>query len=410
MTEPPRSAVRGRRVLLGVTAGIAAYKAAELARLLIKAGAEVRVVMTPSAARFVAPLTFQALTGEMVRTALFDEAHEAAMGHIELARWADVVLVAPASADFLARCAAGMADDLLTTLCLASDAPLLVAPAMNRTMWAHPATVDNVALLRRRGVVVLPPASGEQACGEVGPGRLPEPPELLAVLAGRLGGGRLGGLRAVVTAGPTREPLDPVRFLGNRSSGRMGYAVARALAAAGAEVELVSGPVALDPPAGVRRRNVESAQEMRRAVFEVLPGADLFVATAAVADYRPAEPAPGKIKKQAERLTVELVRNPDILAEVAAQEPRPFIVGFAAETDDLAFHAEHKRRAKGLDMIAANLVGSGRLGFDTGDNSLLVLWEGGRADLPVQPKTRLAEQLVALIAERLHAPTAAEDS
>jgi phosphopantothenoylcysteine decarboxylase/phosphopantothenate--cysteine ligase len=410
MTEPPRSAVRGRRVLLGVTAGIAAYKAAELARLLIKAGAEVRVVMTPSAARFVAPLTFQALTGEMVRTALFDEAHEAAMGHIELARWADVVLVAPASADFLARCAAGMADDLLTTLCLASDAPLLVAPAMNRTMWAHPATVDNVALLRRRGVVVLPPASGEQACGEVGPGRLPEPPELLAALAGRLGGGRLGGLRAVVTAGPTREPLDPVRFLGNRSSGRMGYAVARALAAAGAEVELVSGPVALDPPAGVRRRSVESAQEMRRAVFEVLPGADLFVATAAVADYRPAEPAPGKIKKQAERLTVELVRNPDILAEVAAQEPRPFIVGFAAETDDLAFHAEHKRRAKGLDMIAANLVGSGRLGFDTGDNSLLVLWEGGRADLPVQPKTRLAEQLVALIAERLHAPTAAEDS
>jgi phosphopantothenoylcysteine decarboxylase/phosphopantothenate--cysteine ligase len=410
MTEPPRSAVRGRRVLLGVTAGIAAYKAAELARLLIKAGAEVRVVMTPSAARFVAPLTFQALTGEMVRTALFDEAHEAAMGHIELARWADVVLVAPASADFLARCAAGMADDLLTTLCLASDAPLLVAPAMNRTMWAHPATVDNVALLRRRGVVVLPPASGEQACGEVGPGRLPEPPELLAALAGRLGGGRLGGLRAVVTAGPTREPLDPVRFLGNRSSGRMGYAVARALAAAGAEVELVSGPVALDPPAGVRRRSVESAQEMRRAVFEVLPGADLFVATAAVADYRPAEPAPGKIKKQAERLTVELVRNPDILAEVAAQEPRPFIVGFAAETDDLAFQAEHKRRAKGLDMIAANLVGSGRLGFDTGDNSLLVLWEGGRADLPVQPKTRLAEQLVALIAERLHAPTAAEDS
>ncbi len=410
MTEPPRSAVRGRRVLLGVTAGIAAYKAAELARLLIKAGAEVRVVMTPSAARFVAPLTFQALTGEMVRTDLFDEAHEAAMGHIELARWADVVLVAPASADFLARCAAGMADDLLTTLCLASDAPLLVAPAMNRTMWAHPATVDNVAVLRRRGVVVLPPASGEQACGEVGPGRLPEPPELLAALAGRLGGGRLGGLRAVVTAGPTREPLDPVRFLGNRSSGRMGYAVARALAAAGAEVDLVSGPVALDPPAGVRRRSVESAQDMRRAVFEVLPGAGLFVATAAVADYRPAQPAPGKIKKQAERLTVELVRNPDILAEVAAQDPRPFTVGFAAETDDLAFHAEHKRQTKGLDMIAANLVGSGRLGFDTGDNALLVLWEGGRADLPVQPKTRLAEQLVALIAERLHAPTAAEDS
>lgn len=397
------ASIQGRRVLLGVTGGIAAYKAAELARLLVQAGAEVRVVMTPAAAQFVSPLTFQAITGQPVRSELFDPAHEAAMGHIELARWAELVLVAPASADFLARYAAGMADDLLATLCLATGAVVAVAPAMNQQMWQHAATVDNLARLTRRGVLVFGPASGAQACGETGPGRLLEPAELLGRALAAFGDGQLQGLRALVTAGPTREAVDPVRYLGNRSSGRMGYAVAAALVRAGAEVVLVSGPTALTAPRGVRRLQVESAREMQAAVMAELAGAGLFVATAAVADYRPAAPAETKLKKSADRLTLELVRNPDILAEVAARPDRPFTVGFAAETEALAEHAEAKRRAKNLDMIAANLVGPGRLGFDTEDNALLVLWPGGCAELPAQSKPALAEQLVHLIAERLHA-------
>jgi phosphopantothenoylcysteine decarboxylase/phosphopantothenate--cysteine ligase len=277
-------------------------------------------------------------------------------------------------------------------------------------MWLHPATVDNLARLRERGVSVVDPAIGAQACGDAGPGRMPEPHELLAMLEGALGAGPLAGVRAVVTAGPTREPLDPVRYLGNRSSGRMGYAVASALAAAGASVDLVSGPVGLGDPPGVRCIRIETAAEMRAAVVEVLDGAALFVGCAAVADYRPVEPAGEKIKKDADRLTVELVKNPDILAEVAAARPRPFTVGFAAETTKLREYAEDKRRAKDLDMIAANLVGPGRLGFDTANNALLVLWEGGGAELPVLPKPVLAERLVSLIIERMHAQTAAEDT
>lgn len=404
------SAVHGKRVLLGVTGGVAAYKAAELARLLGKAGAEVRVVMTPAATEFVSPTTFQALTGRPVRVKLFDPAHEAAMGHIELARWAQLVLVAPASADFLARYAGGMANDLLTTLCLATTAIVAVAPAMNQQMWQHPATASNLGTLAAWGVLVFGPAEGDQACGETGPGRLLEPAQLLELAAAAFPKGRLHGMRAVVTAGPTREALDPVRYVGNRSSGRMGYAVAEALAREGAGVLLVSGPSALAAPVGVERVQVESAREMREAVMAVIAGADLFVATAAVADYRPVMIAASKIKKSAERLTIELVRNPDILAEVAALENRPYTVGFAAETEDLAEHAEAKRRAKGVDMIAANLVGEGQLGFDTEDNALLVLWEGGRAELPPQPKPQLAEELISLIAERLHAPTATEDT
>ncbi|MFM1892741.1 MAG: phosphopantothenoylcysteine decarboxylase/phosphopantothenate-cysteine ligase [Pseudomonadota bacterium] len=404
------SAVHGKRVLLGVTGGVAAYKAAELARLLGKAGAEVRVVMTPAATEFVSPTTFQALTGQPVRVELFDPAHEAAMGHIELARWAQLVLVAPASADFLARYAGGMANDLLTTLCLATTAIVAVAPAMNQQMWQHPATASNLGTLAAWGVLVFGPAEGDQACGETGPGRLLEPAQLLELAAAAFPKGRLHGMRAVVTAGPTREALDPVRYVGNRSSGRMGYAVAEALARDGAGVLLVSGPSALAAPVGVERVQVESAREMREAVMAVIAGADLFVATAAVADYRPVMIAASKIKKSAERLTIELVRNPDILAEVAALENRPYTVGFAAETEDLAEHAEAKRRAKGVDMIAANLVGEGQLGFDTEDNALLVLWEGGRAELPPQPKPQLAEELISLIAERLHAPTATEDT
>jgi len=392
--------------LLGITAGIAAYKAAELARLLVRQGAEVQVVMTRSAAEFIGPMTLQAITGRTVRAALFDPQHEAAMGHIELARWAEVILVAPATADFLARIAAGMAGDLLSTLCLASAAPLLIAPAMNQAMWRHPATRANVDLLCARGVVMLGPDEGEQACGDSGPGRMLEPVAISAALVDRLAGGRLAGRRVVLTAGPTREALDPVRFIGNRSSGKMGFALAAALAAQGAEVVLVAGPVALSAPPGVDRIDVETAEQMRGAVFTSLPGAAIFVACAAVADFRPAAPVQQKIKKTSERLTLELVRNPDILSEVAGLAERPFCVGFAAETNDLESHARAKLRAKGLDMIAANQVSASQ-GFEADDNALLVIWEGGSEVLDRQPKHRLAEQLVNLIADRFDAQTAA---
>ncbi len=397
------------RILLGVTGGIAAYKAAELARLLVRAGAEVQVVMTEAATAFVGELTFQAITGRPVRCELFDAAHEAAMGHIELARWAELILVAPASADFLARLRAGLAGDLLSTLCLVGTVPLAVAPAMNQNMWRHPATAENLEVLRARGVRVWGPAEGEQACGDQGPGRLLEPAELLTRIGGLFGQGALHGRRAVVTAGPTREPLDPVRFLGNRSSGKMGYAVAEALVREGAEVVLVSGPVSLPPPAGVRRVAVETALAMRDAVLAEIAGADLFVACAAVADYRPRTVAEQKLKKNDETLAVELVRNPDILREVAALPDRPFCVGFAAETQRLAEYAEAKRRDKGIDMIAANRVGEGE-GFESDDNALLVLWEDGSLELGRQPKCRLAERLVSVIAERMDAQTATEDS
>jgi phosphopantothenoylcysteine decarboxylase/phosphopantothenate--cysteine ligase len=400
--------LQDKRILLGVSGGIAAYKAAELARALVGAGAEVQVVMTAAATEFVGPLTFQALTGRPVRSALFDPAHEAAMGHIELARWADLILIAPASANTLARLANGLADDLLSTLCLASPAPIAVAPAMNQQMWRHPATAENLSRLLARGVRVWGPEAGEQACGDVGPGRLREPVDLLGDVQRLLLGGRLSGIKALVTAGPTREPIDPVRYLGNRSSGKMGYAVATALAAEGAEVTLVSGPVSLPAPHGVRRVMVETAQQMHDAVFAQLSDCALFVASAAVADYRPASAAGQKIKKHADALQVALVKNPDILAEVAALPDAPFTVGFAAETEHLAEYAETKRRAKGIDMIAANKVGEG-LGFEADHNALLVLWEGGSQQLPRMDKGRLAARLVQLITERMHAHTPAED-
>ena len=401
--------LRGRRVLLGITAGIAAYKAAELARLLIGEGAEVQAVMTCSAGRFIGPMTLQAITGRNVRDALFDPVHEAAMGHIELARWAEVILVAPATADFLAQIAAGMARDLLSTLCLASTAPLLVAPAMNQAMWRHAATRANVALLVNRGVTMLGPDEGEQACGDTGPGRMLEPSAIVSALRGAPSRGRLLGLRVVLTAGPTREALDPVRFLGNRSSGKMGFALASALTAQGAEVVLISGPVALATPPGVERIDVASALEMRDAVFTSLPGAAIFVACAAVADFRPAVVAEQKIKKTAETLTLELIRNPDILSEVSALSDRPFCIGFAAETHDLETFAEAKLRTKGLDMIAANRVSASQ-GFETDDNALLVIWNGGREALAQQSKPQLAARLVKLIADRFDAQTATENS
>jgi len=392
----------GRRVLLGITAGIAAYKAAELARLLVKDGAEVQVVMTRSASEFIGAMTLQAITGRPVRDALFDPQHEAAMRHIELARWAEMILVAPATADFLAQAAAGMAHDLLGTLCLASTAPLVVAPAMNQAMWRHAATRSNVELLQSRGVSMLGPDEGEQACGDSGPGRMLEPEAIAAAVRERLVSGRLSGRRVVLTAGPTREALDPVRFLGNRSSGKMGFAIAGALRALGAEVVLIAGPVSLPTPAGVKRVDVESAQQMRDAVFTSLPGTAIFIACAAVADFRPAKVVGQKIKKNDETLTLELIRNPDILSEVSLSSDRPFCVGFAAETNDVEAYAEAKRRAKELDMIAANQVGASQ-GFEADDNALLVLWEGGRQALARQPKSVLAEQLVNLIADRFDA-------
>ena len=390
--------------MLGITAGIAAYKGAELARLLVKEGADVQPVMTPAAGKFLGPMTLQAITGRTVRADLFDPQHEAAMGHIELARWAHLVLVAPATADFLARLSAGMADDLMTTLCLATRAPVIVAPAMNQAMWSHPATAANVTRLTGRGVQVVGPDVGDQACGDHGPGRMLEPSAIVDALVPR-GGHRLAGRRALVTAGPTREAIDPVRFIANRSSGKMGFAVAEALAARGAAVTLVSGPVALVTPPGVERVDVESAREMRDAVLAALPGKDLFVASAAVADYRPVDVSPDKIKKADETLTIALSRNPDILGEVAARPDRPFCVGFAAETREVADYAEKKRRAKRRDMIAANEVGES-CGFEQDDNALLVLWEGGQAELPRQNKSRLAAQLVELIADRFDAQTA----
>lgn len=395
----------GTRVLLGISGGIAAYKTGELIRQLRAARAEVRVVMTRSASAFVTPLTLQALSGHPVRQELLDPDAEAGMAHIELARWAEILLVAPATAHLMARLAHGFADDLLTTLALATTAPLVLAPAMNHRMWGHPATQESRARLIARGARFLGPAVGEQACGEQGPGRMLEPTEIVAALA--LDPPRpLSGKRVLITAGPTREPLDPVRFIGNRSSGRMGYALAAALTARGADVTLVSGPVALPCPAAARLVRVETAVEMAEAVMGHVADCDLFVAAAAVADYRPVDPAAGKIKKGAAELIVRLVRNPDILAQVAARRPRPFTVGFAAETERLEEQAQAKLEAKGLDMIAANRVGGEQGGFDTEDNALVVLWPGGCQRLPLMPKSLLADQLADLIIERYALSTA----
>lgn len=395
--------MQGKRILLGVTGGIAAYKSPDLVRRLRERGAEVQVVMTAAAREFVTPTTFQAVSGRTVRTDLWDAAAEAAMGHIELARWADAVLVAPASADFLARLAAGLADDLLATLCLATEAPIAVAPAMNHVMWAHAATRANVAQLAARGVHVLGPASGDQACGETGEGRMVEPLELAEQLAALLAaGGELAGRRVLITAGPTRERLDPVRFISNRSSGKMGFAAAQAARAAGAQVVLVSGPVSVPTPPGVTRIDVESAADMLAAVLRELPGTDVFISTAAVADYRPVRAAQHKIKKTSDTLEVSMERTPDVLATVAALAKRPFVVGFAAETESVEQNARAKLMKKNLDMIAANEVGDDK-GFDSEENQLIVLARGARYELGRAGKLALARGLIALIARELEA-------
>jgi phosphopantothenoylcysteine decarboxylase/phosphopantothenate--cysteine ligase len=393
--------MNGKRIVLGVTGGIAAYKSPDLVRRLVERGAQVQVVMTSGAREFVTPLTFQAVSGREVRSELWDSAAEAAMSHIELARWADLVLVAPATADFLAQLSHGLAGSLLGTLCLATAAPVAVAPAMNQQMWANPATAANVALLRARGVQVLGPGVGSQACGETGEGRMLEPVALAdAAMALLPVQGPLAGHRVLITAGPTRETIDPVRFISNRSSGKMGYAVAQAARELGAEVTLVSGPVNLCTPPGVRRIDVETAQQMNDAVEAEVAAAQVFIATAAVADYRPTNPASLKIKKVTDSLDLRMERTVDILHAVAQRPNRPYVVGFAAETNDVELHARAKLERKNLDLIAVNEVGDCK-GFDRDDNQVVVLWDnGGRQELGEGSKTVLARRLMALIAER----------
>lgn len=393
----------GKHILLGITGSIAAYKSAELVRRLRELSAEVRVVMTQTATEFITPLTMQALSGAPVRVRLLDPEAEAGMDHIALARWADVVLIAPASANIIARLAHGLADDLLTTLCLASGAPLALAPAMNHQMWENAATAANCRLLlRERAVSIYGPAEGDHACGETGAGRMLEPAELIQHLTRLLTDPVLAGLRVVVTAGPTREDLDPVRFISNRSSGKMGFAIAQAAAEAGAAVTLVAGPTPLATPAAVKRVNVVSAAEMLAAVSAAISEAEVLISVAAVADYRPAVRAAHKLKKSAERLDLVLERTTDILATVAEMPDPPFTVGFAAETEDLEAAAREKLRAKHLDLIAANQVG-GEEGFEADENALLLLWDGGRKILGRAPKLHLARELIYVVAERYRA-------
>jgi phosphopantothenoylcysteine decarboxylase/phosphopantothenate--cysteine ligase len=386
------------RILLGVTGGIAAYKGPDLVRRLMERGADVQVVMTRAAQRFVSGMSFQAVSGRPTRSDLWDDAAEAAMGHIELARWAQIVLIAPASADFIARLALGSADDLLATLCLATEAPIVVAPAMNRVMWANKATQANVEILISRGVRFLGPASGNQACGEIGAGRMWEPVKLAeSVLEAPANAGLLAGLNILITAGPTRERLDPVRYLTNRSSGKMGFAVASAAREAGAHVTIITGPVQMPTPPGITRINVESARDMYAAVHRQIADADVFIAAAAVTV------AKQKIKKQGVSVKLELEPAPDIVKSVADMAKRPFVVGFAAETNDVEENARSKLKRKKLDMIAANQVGDG-VAFDCDDNALTVIWPGGKVEVARGPKIDVARQLIALIAQRLPPP------
>ncbi|WP_330131230.1 bifunctional phosphopantothenoylcysteine decarboxylase/phosphopantothenate--cysteine ligase CoaBC [Shewanella xiamenensis] len=395
-----------KNVLLGIGGGIAAYKSADLVRRLKERGFDVRVVMSQSAMEFITPLTLQALSGHPVSSSLLDPAAEAAMGHIELARWADLVIIAPATANLLARINAGMADELITTTCLATEAPIALCPAMNQQMYRNLATQANLASLQSRGYTLWGPASGNQACGEVGPGRMLEPLEI-AELASRFFATKdvyaeqesqpLAGQSVLITAGPTREAIDPVRYISNHSSGKMGFALAKAAADMGADVTLVAGPVNLATPEGVRRINVESAQNMLDAVMENVDNKDIFIGCAAVADYRVSDIATSKIKKSAEEMQLALVRNPDILATVASLANRPFMVGFAAETHDVETYARDKLKRKNLNMIAANDVSVAGLGFNADANALRVFWPQGSQDLPATDKLTLARQLLSLI-------------
>ena len=402
----------GPKILLGVTGGIAAYKSPELVRRLRDRGAQVQVVMTRSAEAFVSPVTFQAVSGRRVRGDLWDEAAEAAMGHIELARWADLVVVAPATAHCMGSLAGGLAGDLLTTICMVTEAPIILAPAMNQAMWSNPAVQENLALLQKRGIRFVGPMAGDQACGEQGPGRMMEPEDIVravfeepAILVSE----SLKGLRTVITAGPTREPIDPVRYITNRSSGKMGFALASAAQQAGADVVLVSGPVSLPTPPGIERVDVETAQEMYDAVHARIANTDLFIGCAAVSDYRPLAPSARKIKRTDAEITLKLTCSLDTLTSVAKLADGPFTVGFAAETDDVSRHAREKLARKGLDMIAANRVGPD-CGFDRETNSLTVLWEGDEVQLEQTAKPILARRLIELIAKRYRAGRVADSS
>ena len=398
------SRLNNRHIILAISGGIAAYKSAELVRLLIKSGAQVQVVMTSGAIEFITPLTLQALSGNPVHQHLFNPQAEAGMGHIQLARWADLLLIAPASANVMARLAQGQANDLLTTLCLATDAPVLLAPAMNQAMWQDQATQDNLQILQARGLQIRGPAEGEQACGDIGAGRMLEPHELLTAVKAQFSQGLLDGKTVVITAGPTREAIDPVRYISNHSSGKMGYALAQAARDQGATVILISGPTQLAKPEDVTFVAVESAQDMLEASLKTGSSADYFIATAAVADYRPTIASEQKLKKQNadHGLTLELTQNPDILTTMSNQHPHVIHVGFAAETQDLILHAQGKLKRKGVHMIIANDVSNPDIGFNSDNNQVSLITSGGVEDLPLLSKQQLARQLIAAITRIPH--------
>ena len=406
--------LENKRILLGITGSIAAYKSADLVRRLRDTGAEVQVVMTKAATDFITSLTMQALSGRPAHVYLLDADEEARMGHISLARWADVIVIAPASANFLARLAHGLADDLLSTLCLASDVPIAVAPAMNHQMWGNAATQENIKLLTQRGVRIWGPGEGDQACGETGSGRMLEPLQLVEMISGMFQSKTLTGVRVLVSAGPTQEDIDPVRFLSNRSSGKMGFAIARAAVEADATVTLVSGPVSLPAIERVHHINVRTAGQMYDQIHSHAGKNDIFISAAAVADYRPVETAIHKIKKNRNNMNLQLEPTPDILAGIAKLPHRPFVVGFAAETENIEANAIAKLKNKALDMIAANQVGQAGSGFATGfesnENELTVFWQEGSIKLPLAPKERLGRELIAVIAERYYAKNRTQDS
>lgn len=396
------TSLANKQILLGVTGGIAAYKSADLVRRLQDAGASVQVVMTPAAQEFITPLTMQALSGNPVHTQLLDPAAEAGMGHIQLARWADLVLIAPASADFIARLTQGMGNDLLSSICLATAAPIAIAPAMNQGMWRNAATQANLELLIKRDIHVFGPADGGQACGDIGPGRMLEPLQLVDAAASLFTPGSLAGKKVVITAGPTREALDPVRYLSNHSSGKMGYALALAAAEAGAHTILISGPTQLATPARVKRIDVTSAADMHAASLQEAQDCDLFIAAAAVADYRPEQVATQKIKKGAEdTFTLTLVKNPDIVASIAALEPKPYTVGFAAESENLLEYARAKLTRKNLDLVVANNISDSSIGFNSDDNAVTLVDRNSVTDISQRSKQQLARELIALFAHNI---------
>ena len=398
----PLASLTNRNILLGITGGIAAYKSAELVRRLQDAGAEVRVVMTAAAQEFITPLTLQALSGNPVHTDLLDSAAEAAMGHIELARWADLIIIAPASADIIARMTQGEANDLLTAVCLASRCPLVIAPAMNQAMWRHAATQRNIRELQTRGVIQLGPDIGSQACGDVGFGRMSAPDELTVAIAGLFQTGSLTGKCVVITAGPTREAIDPVRYISNYSSGKMGYALARAAVDAGARVQLISGPTAISPPEHVELIRVLSADQMYQASMQTLPSCDIFIAAAAVADYRPVSVATRKIKKTSgDTVTLEMIKTPDIVSAVAAAANKPFVVGFAAETDNIINHARSKLKSKQLDLVIANDVSDSSIGFGSDHNAVTLIGHNSQHVLAKASKQQLARDIIHHIASMI---------